>query len=52
MRASRPFFETTFAAVIAWGVLFHLTPRDQELAIAKVARCLVPADAFSPTPKA
>jgi cyclopropane fatty-acyl-phospholipid synthase-like methyltransferase len=31
------FFHTSFAAVIAWGVLFHLTGEDQAQAIAKVS---------------
>ena len=34
------FFQTSFHAVIAWGVLFHLTPADQEAVIAKVAKSL------------
>lgn len=34
------FFNTCFDALIAWGVLFHLTPADQEEAIAKVSRSL------------
>lgn len=40
------FFGTTFDAVIAWGVLFHLSPDDQRAAIAKVARHLEPGGWF------
>ncbi|MEO6120362.1 MAG: class I SAM-dependent methyltransferase [Terriglobales bacterium] len=36
------FFSTDFAAVIAWGVLFHLTPDEQGAALAKIARHLQP----------
>jgi 2-polyprenyl-3-methyl-5-hydroxy-6-metoxy-1,4-benzoquinol methylase len=34
------FFNTFFDAVIAWGVFFHLTHSDQELAISKVSKSL------------
>lgn len=36
------FFGTTFAAVVAWGVLFHLTAEDQAYAMAKIAGRLEP----------
>lgn len=36
------FFGRTFAAVIAWGVLFHLTTAEQEAAIGKIAHSLAP----------
>ena len=36
------FFTTDFAAVIAWGVLFHLTPDMQRAALAKIAQHLQP----------
>lgn len=41
-----PFFASTFDAVIAWGVLFHLTPDEQRAAIAKIARHLAPGGWF------
>lgn len=34
------FFNTTFDAVVAWGVFLHLTPADQEQAVSKVSRVL------------
>ena len=34
------FFQTRFDAVVAWGVLFHLSASDQELTIVKVAHAL------------
>ena len=34
------FFHTVLDAAVAWGVLFHLAPADQELAISRVARVL------------
>lgn len=34
------FFNRQFDAVVAWGVLFHLTENDQQLVIAKVAQAL------------
>jgi cyclopropane fatty-acyl-phospholipid synthase-like methyltransferase len=34
------FFHTRFAAVVAWGVFFHLSAADQVLAIAKIAHAL------------
>jgi len=40
------FFNTSFDAVIAWGVLFHLSRADQEIAISKVSRTLKPAGTF------
>lgn len=40
--AGSDLFGESFDAVIAWGVLFHLDPRDQELAIAKLAGALKP----------
>ena len=39
-------FDGEFDAAIAWGVLFHLEPRDQEDAIAKVASRLRPGARF------
>jgi SAM-dependent methyltransferase len=40
------FFNLTFDAVVAWGILFHLSPTDQEAAIAKVSACLNPRGRF------
>ena len=40
------FFGRPFDAIVAWGVLFLLSPRDQELVIGKVARTLNPGAAF------
>ncbi len=37
---SSDFFNTMFDAVVAWGLLLHLTPADQEQAISKVSRVL------------
>jgi cyclopropane fatty-acyl-phospholipid synthase-like methyltransferase len=34
------FFNISFDAVLAWGVFFHLTEADQEIAISKVAKSL------------
>jgi cyclopropane fatty-acyl-phospholipid synthase-like methyltransferase len=39
-------FDTEFDAVVAWGVLFHLTPADQDKAISKVLRVLKPGGTF------
>jgi SAM-dependent methyltransferase len=39
-------FDAQFDASIAWGLVFHLRPRDQERAIAKVARHLRPGGRF------
>ena len=40
------FFNTVFDAIVAWGVLFHLTEPDQEAVIAKVARHLTAGGRF------
>jgi SAM-dependent methyltransferase len=40
------FIDLTFDAAVAWGVLLHLSEAEQEEAIAKVARALVPAGTF------
>ena len=40
------FFGRPFDAMVAWGVLFLLSPRDQELVIGKVARALNPGGSF------
>lgn len=40
------FFDTSFDAIIAWGVLFHLTPDDRALAIARIAAALNPGGRF------
>ncbi|MGI8784347.1 MAG: class I SAM-dependent DNA methyltransferase [Acidobacteriota bacterium] len=40
------FFGAVFDGVVAWGVLFHLSPSDQEEAIAKVSRALTPGGRF------
>lgn len=40
------FFDRTFDGVLAWGLLFLLTPMAQELVIEKVARALNPAGRF------
>jgi SAM-dependent methyltransferase len=40
------FFELTFDAAIAWGILFHLSDHDQERVIAKVAATLRPGGKF------
>lgn len=40
------FFGDTFDAVIAWGVLFHLSPADQAIVIARVAAALAPGGRF------
>lgn len=34
------FFNTAFDAVVSWGVFFHLTHSDQELAISKISKSL------------
>ncbi len=34
------FFSMTFDAAFSWGVLFHLLPKDQENALAKIAAAL------------
>ncbi|HEY0787545.1 MAG TPA: class I SAM-dependent methyltransferase [Thermoanaerobaculia bacterium] len=39
-------FASTFDAVIAWGVLFHLSPDEQRAAIANVAPHLAPGGWF------
>ena len=41
-----PFANRTFDAAISWGMLFHLTPRDQATAFASVARVLKPGAPF------
>jgi ubiquinone/menaquinone biosynthesis C-methylase UbiE len=40
------FLDGSFDAAIAWGVLFHLTRRDQKIAIADVSRVLRPGGVF------
>ncbi len=40
------FFRTSFDAIVAWGVLFHLAPSDQEEAIARISRSLNPGGRF------
>lgn len=35
-----PFSRHSFDAAISWGMMFHLTPTDQSLALASVARVL------------
>jgi SAM-dependent methyltransferase len=40
------FFDRTFDAVLAWGLLFLLTPEAQALVIEKVARALVSGGRF------
>lgn len=41
-----PFSDALFDAAISWGMLFHLTPRDQSIAFASVARILKPGAPF------
>ena len=41
-----PFFDRTFAGVLAWGLLFLLEPAAQALVIAKVAGALEPGGRF------
>jgi cyclopropane fatty-acyl-phospholipid synthase-like methyltransferase len=36
------FFNTSFDAIIAWGVLFHMVPADQAVALARIAAALNP----------
>ncbi len=43
---SSDFFNTIFDAVVAWGVILHLTPADQELVISKVSRVLRSSGTF------
>ena len=45
VEASR-FFDRTFDGVLAWGLLFLLTPAAQALVIEKVARALEPGGRF------
>ena len=40
------FFDRTFDGVLAWGLLFLLTPAAQALVIEKVARALDPGGRF------
>src|SRR5207248_5128279 len=41
-----PFASGSFDAVISWGMLFHLSPGDQDLALANVSRVLKPSAPF------
>jgi SAM-dependent methyltransferase len=41
-----PFATGSFDAAISWGMLFHLTPGDQDLALANVSRLLKPGAPF------
>jgi 2-polyprenyl-3-methyl-5-hydroxy-6-metoxy-1,4-benzoquinol methylase len=41
-----PFFQTTFDAVVSWGMIFHLAHADQELVIDKVGAALNPGGQF------
>lgn len=43
---SCPFADDTFDAAVSWGMLFHLTPRDQATAFASLARVLKPDAPF------
>jgi len=40
------FFQTTFDAVVSWGMIFHLPHLDQERVIAKVGTSLNPGGQF------
>jgi SAM-dependent methyltransferase len=41
-----PFVDGAFDAAVSWGMLFHLTPRDQATAFASVSRVLKPGAPF------
>jgi SAM-dependent methyltransferase len=43
---SCPFVDAAFDAAVSWGMLFHLTPRDQATTFAAVCRVLEPGAPF------